>query len=124
MIKDLKKYIEKLIQDDELWRFYKTREWRDLKQHVLKESNYECYECKRHGIINRYDADEYGKKKLISTVHHRQFVRKHPELALSEFNEYDGKRYRNLIPVCKASHNKLHPEKIKAPQSFMNEERW
>ena len=126
MIKNLKQYIENLIHENELWRFYKTKEWIVLKNHVLEEFNHECYICKKNGIITRYDEDENGNRKLISTVHHNQFVRKHPELALSEFYLYNGKQYRNLIPVCKACHNKLHPEKRKNKSSehFTNEERW
>ncbi len=126
MIKNLKQYIENLIREDELWRFYKTKEWIVLKNYVLEEFNHECYICKKNGIITRYDEDENGNRKLISTVHHNQFVRKHPELALSEFYWYNGKQYRNLIPVCKACHNKLHPEKRKNKSSehFTNEERW
>lgn len=121
-----KEYIEQLIRKNELWRFYKSREWIDLKERILQENHHECYECKKRGIITRYDVAEDGSKKLISTVHHVQFVRSHPELALSEYYYYQGERKRNLIPVCKACHNKLHPEKRKRQQSsaFINEERW
>lgn len=124
MINNLKQYIEKLIEKDELWRFYKTKEWTSLKKQILEKNNYECQECKRNGVITRYDIDSDGKKKLISTVHHVQFVRRHPELALSEWYEYKGERKRNLIPVCKSCHNKLHPEKQKKKREFFNEERW
>lgn len=127
---ELKKWIEELIDNGELWRFYKSKEWRTLKEQILKENHYECAECKRHGIITRYDVDEEGNKRLLSTVHHVQFVRKHPALALSRTYTYEGKTYQNLIPVCKACHNKLHPEKRRYRQQtknddhFMNEERW
>lgn len=121
-----KEYIEQLIKKNELWRFYKSREWIDLKERILQEQHHECYECKKRGVITRYDVAEDGNKKLISTVHHVQFVRSHPELALSEYYYYNGERRRNLIPVCKACHNKLHPEKHKRQQSsgYVNEERW
>lgn len=124
---NVKKYIEQLIEDDELWRFYKTKEWRVLKEKILKENNYECAECKRRGKITRYDVKPDGTKTLISTVHHVQFVRKHPELALSRTYWYKGKQYDNLIPVCKSCHNNLHPEKRKKydkENHFTNEERW
>lgn len=121
----LEDYINTLIERNELWRFYKTKEWMSLKESVLKENNYECAECKRHGRITRYDTTPDGKRKLISTVHHVQFVRKHPELALSRYYYYDGKRYDNLLPVCKACHNKLHPEKRHGKsKTFTNIERW
>lgn len=125
---ELKKWIEKLIEDGTLWKFYKSKEWIKVKTEVLEENHYECAECRKQGKITRYDIDENGNKKLISTVHHVQYVRKHPALALSKTYIFDGKEYQNLIPVCKACHNRLHPEKKrhtkKNQQRFMNEERW
>ena len=115
---ELVSWISKLIAENELWRVYKSKEFRTLKQEVLEEQHYECQECKKQGIITRAD-----------TVHHVQFVRKHPHLALSKYYEYEGKQYKNLIAVCKACHNKLHPEKqnkmkkTKA-RDFINEEKW
>ena len=117
------KIIRELIDKDELWRFYKSKEWIRLKNKILKENHYECAECRKHGVITRHDDGG----RLLSTVHHVCHVRDHPELALSEwYKDYEtGKLERNLIPVCKACHNKLHPEKIKKNRSaFMNEERW
>ena len=99
---ELVKWIEKLRESGELWRFYKSKEWRNLKDEVLKEQHYECQICKKQGIITKAD-----------TVHHNQFVTKHPSLALSKLYYYKGKQYRNLISVCRACHNKLHPEKHK-----------
>lgn len=117
-------WIRSLIQKDELWRFYKSKEWIALKNKILKENHYECAECRKHGVITRYDDGG----RLLSTVHHVCHVRDHPELALSEwYKDYStGKLERNLIPVCKACHNKLHPEKIKRvnQDKFVNDERW
>lgn len=121
-------WIRELIRTGELWKFYKTKEWRSLKASILKERHYECAECRRHGVITRYDVSEDGQKKLISTVHHVCHVRDHPELALSRwYKDYEtGEMKENLIPVCKACHNKLHPEKQKHKRSdgYVNEERW
>lgn len=123
-MKDTEQYIRNLIEKDELWRFYKSKEWITLKQRILTENHYECQECKRNGIITRYDKAEDGSSRLISTVHHVQYVRSHPDLALSEFYEYKGQQKRNLIPVCKACHNRLHPEKRKTKTGYVNKERW
>lgn len=116
----LEKWIRELIDKNELWRFYKSKYWagnrnmEGLKNEVLKEQHYECQECLKEGKIIRAD-----------TVHHVQFVRKHPRLALSKYYTYQGKEYRNLIAVCAACHNKLHPEKHKPKKvTFINEERW
>lgn len=98
--RELVKWIENLKQDNELWKFYKSKEFRHLKDEVLEEQHYECQKCKEDGIITKAD-----------TVHHIQFVRKYPELALSKYYTYKGKQYRNLIAVCKSCHSKLHKEK-------------
>lgn len=47
-----------------------------------------------------------------STVHHRKYLRMHPELALDE---------DNLEPICEKCHYEEHHKK---PQGFVNEERW
>lgn len=115
------------MSKDELWRFYKSKEWIQLKNEVLKDNHYECAECKKHGVITRYDIDADGNKKLLSTVHHVCHVRDHPELALDRYyKDYEtGQMEVNLIPVCKACHNKLHPEKVmNRKEKFVNEERW
>lgn len=125
--KELKAYIEKLIKDDCLWKFYKRDEWIELKTAILKENHYECAICKKQGKITRYDIDKDGNKKLISTVHHIQYVRKHPELALSRYYTYKGKTYINLIPICKSCHNQIHPRnesKVQHSEKYVNEERW
>lgn len=114
-MKDLVKWINELIEAKELWKFYKSKEFRHLKEEVLREQHYECQECKKRGKINKAD-----------TVHHVQFVRKYPALALSKYYTHNGKQYKNLIAVCKSCHNKLHPEKhkIRENNKFINKERW
>ena len=115
---ELSIWINKLISKNELWRFYKSKPWLKLKAEVLRKNHYECAICKAKGIITRFDIGADGSKRKLSTVHHIKHVRDYPELALSK---------DNLIPVCKACHNKLHPEKIKKKniyQSFTNTERW
>lgn len=99
-VSQLVRWIDGLIDQDALWKFYKSKEFVKLKNNILKKQHYECQICREQGIITRAD-----------TVHHVQYVRSHPELALSEFFYANGKRCRNLIAVCKSCHNKLHREK-------------
>ena len=108
--RELVKWINDLIKKDELWRFYKGKEFRHLSAEILKKDHYECCICKRPNA---------------TTVHHVQFVRTYPELALSKYYFYEGKKYRNLISVCKECHNKLHPEKLKrSKKRTITEERY
>ena len=121
--------IQKWIADGELWRFYKTKEWISLKTSVLAAGHYECKICRQQGKITRYDIDEQGRKHLLSTVHHVNHVRSHPELAMSRAyrDPITNEVKDNLIPVCKACHNKLHPEKRKnnsKKNCYTNVERW
>lgn len=123
--------IRQLIADGKLYSFYKSKEWLRLKDQVLRDAHYECAICKSHGIITRYDVAESGAKTLLSTVHHVCHVREHPELALSRTykDQVTGEIKPNLIPVCKACHNRLHPEKIRWARRthddrYDNQERW
>jgi len=124
---DLVKWINELIRDGELWKFYKSEEWIRLKSRVLTEQHHECQICKRSGIVTRYDEGQDGKRKLISTVHHVNHVRAHPDLALSRYyTGRDGEWRDNLIAICKKCHNRIHDRtfaKAKKP-GYTNEERW
>lgn len=96
----LVQWIRELIDQDALWKFYKSKEFVKLKDGILKKQHYECQVCREQGIITKAD-----------TVHHIQYVRSHPELALSEYYNDNGQQKRNLIAVCKSCHNKIHTEK-------------
>lgn len=50
-----------------------------------------CVECKKYG--RRHDA---------TTVHHIKELEQYPELALVD---------SNLVSLCEACHNKMHPGK-------------
>lgn len=126
---ELATWIRELIDKDELWKFYKSKDWIRLKTTILQMNHYECYECRRRGKITRFDTDAEGNKKLISTVHHVHHVRNFPELAMTLYvmDPETGRHELNLVPVCKACHNILHPEKNKKKkqeEGFVNEERW
>lgn len=111
--KELRQWIEKLIEENKLYKFYKSRLWIEKKEKVLKEFHNECMWCKERGKISK--AEE---------VHHMQYVKKYPELALEEFYTYQGKLYRNLIPLCHDCHDRAHERmKYKKREQF-NEERW
>lgn len=121
--RELATWINSLIKEDKLYKFYKSKYWKGnkdtegLKNEILREQHRECQVCL------------HKSPKLVTianTVHHVQFVRKYPELALSKHYMYNGKQYINLIAVCKECHNKLHPEKSTRNHidKFTNEERW
>lgn len=113
----LEKWIKQLIEEDKLYKFYKCKEWRQLSEAVMKENNYECQHCKKRGFHTP-----------ARSVHHVQWVRRHPRLALSRTYIYNGVTYNNLIPLCEDCHNKEHDKgkgwKKENKNKFVNEERW
>lgn len=41
--------IRELIAENKLYRFYKSREWQQLRDRILREHHYECAWCKEKG---------------------------------------------------------------------------
>ena len=117
----LVKWINELIEEDKLYRFYKSREWLELRARVLFEHHNECCKCRARGRITK-----------AQTVHHVQHVKDRPDLALSQYTiDDEGNRIVNLIPLCNACHNLEHPEKAykafftnKKNKDDEPEERW
>lgn len=96
--RSLAAWIRELIRDGEIWRFYKTREFMDLRQKVLNEFHHECADCLEKGRYTR-----------AVLVHHEKEVRDRPDLALSEwYVDGDGNRRRNLVPLCFNCHELRH----------------
>ena len=71
--------IRKLIEQDKLYRFYRSRAWRNLSHAVIAENNNECFFCKRS-----------GKYSPAIETHHIMHVRDYPELAYSRFYHGTG----------------------------------
>lgn len=84
----VEQWVSKLIVEGRLEEFYNSKYWRRLRKEVLIEYKYECQDCKARGFYARAD-----------TVHHQQYVIKHPRYALSKVYIFQGKVYINLIPL-------------------------
>lgn len=109
-------WIRQLLAINKIVRFYQTKEWIALKEEVLYELHYECQECLKKGKYTRANC-----------VHHVNEVRHRPDLALSKYYvDKEGKKQRNLIPLCNKCHNQIHDKLGKYTRSigFYNEERW
>lgn len=70
---------------------YKSKKWKKKRAVILRRDKYLCQECKK-----------YGRKREAVTVHHIKHVDEYPELAYND---------DNLVSLCNACHNKMHPEK-------------
>lgn len=107
------RWIQFLIDKDLLHIFYTHSEWLKLREDVLRDHNNECQTCKARGFYSR-----------ATHVHHVQWVRRHPRLALSKTYMFQGKEYKNLVPLCHACHEEEHPDRYGKRQPPLTEERW
>ena len=96
--------------------FYDSKEWRRLRKDVLKTDKKECQICKSKGYYTK-----------ANHVHHINYVRKHPELALeTHYKDDEGNIKRSLISVCKDCHETVcHPERLRwNVKEQITKERW
>ena len=70
---------------------YMDKRWLKKKAAILRRDQYKCRECRR-----------YGRSREAKEVHHIKHVDSYPELAFTD---------TNLVSLCHACHNKMHPEK-------------
>lgn len=116
----LSSWIHELIKTDTLYRFYKSDDWLELRDNVLRDAHYECQLCLKDGIYKRAEM-----------VHHINEVRKRPDLALTrEFiDPVTHEKRENLIALCNSCHEKVHDrcgnfKRQNGRGQFKNEERW
>lgn len=101
MEQNILEWIKQLIRDNDTHSFYTSSVWRKKQKEILKKQHFECQRCKKKGFVVR-----------AVTVHHKEYLRKHPELALED---------ENLEAVCDKCH---YDEHHRRKQRFINEERW
>ena len=100
---------------DEAFLFYVSKEWRRLRKQILRDDKAECFHCRAKGFYSK-----------ANTVHHINYLRIHPELALSRmYVDDEGITKRNLICVCRECHETVcHPERLRKAKEQLNEEKW
>ena len=96
------------IKQGNVSKFYKSGAWTKKRKEILTRDHNECQVCK-----------EKGRFSVANTVHHIKHLTDQPELGLVD---------SNLLSVCSACHNQLHPERmlpVKCREvQVINEERW
>lgn len=98
-------------------KFYKSKEWRTIREQAIRIDNYECRHCRRKGkVTTRNTTNERGKKTKMD-VNHIKSLKTHPHLAL----EID-----NLEYLCVDCHNIADGKDkyIKKEKKFFSPERW
>lgn len=106
-------FVKRCIHDDDLHRFYNNKRWLKKRNEVLELDHFECQDCKLKG--------NYTKATM---VHHNQYVKNHPDLALEIWYIFNGKLYRNLISLCHSCHELRHGHRVKETFKPITEERW
>ena len=95
---ELTAWIRDLESHGKVYKFYKSKEWLELRQKILEENHFECAKCKSKGRIKR-----------AVTVHHVNHVHDRPDLALSRtYVDTLGVERNNLEPLCARCHNEEH----------------
>lgn len=106
-------FIKKAI-DKDIHTFYIWNKWKKVRAEVLSMDKYECQLCKSRGKYTR-----------ATTVHHVNYVKKHPELALEIWYMWRGEKKRNLISLCHDCHEEVHGfRREKYYKEPLTEERW
>lgn len=101
---DIYKRLTQYIKDDTMIKFYRTKEWRQLRNIAMQRDNQECQRCKRN-----------GKHSKGETVHHMIEVKVKPTLALN---------LNNLETLCNTCHNIVHDKFGTIENKFTTKERW
>lgn len=101
-------HLLRLIKEGKYIKFYKSKEWKELRKEILERDANECVHCRKKGWFRPAEC-----------IHHIKHLKARPDLALEP---------TNLVTLCNQCHNKEHPEKLKAfhtkefPKEF--KERW
>lgn len=82
---------------DQIERFYKSEKWIHARKKALARDGYRCRECRRYG---RKDKD--GLPIAAEVVHH---------IIAVEDDWSKRLELSNMESLCRACHNKRHPEK-------------
>jgi 5-methylcytosine-specific restriction protein A len=93
---------------------YESKAWRKLRKEILISDKYECQVCKAKGFYIK-----------ANTVHHINYIKLHPELALDKFyKDDDGNVKRNLISLCHLCHEHIHEWLQKEKEEPLTVEQW
>lgn len=107
--------LQAMLADGTSDRFYSWPEWEHVRREVLILDHNECQICRRCHRVGPADL-----------VHHVKHLKARPDLALSVFDPSTGER--QLLSVCRACHEMLHPERMRRKDfglvTPLTQERW
>ena len=108
------KFVIECIKNNNISAFYEHKLWRRIRKEILTDDKFECQICKLKGFYNK-----------ANVVHHVNYLKLHPELALEKFYKSDeGVVKRNLISLCHNCHEKIHEWLVKEKNEPLTREQW
>lgn len=105
-------FVKECIKTD-IHLFYNWGKWKSLRKQVLAMDKHECVMCRARG---RYTP--------AATVHHVNYVKRCPELALEIWYDWQGEKKRNLISLCHDCHEEVHGYRKHSIAEPLTTERW
>lgn len=106
-------YVKSCIKKNDIHTFYVWGPWKRIRKEVLAMDHGECQRCKA--------MKTYSK---ATVVHHVNYVKRHPELALEVWYEWHGQTRRNLVSLCHGCHEAVHGNRKPEDKEPLTEERW
>lgn len=103
---------------NDVHKFYKWSRWEKVRAQVLKMDRYECQKCRER---HRY--------KRADTVHHVNYLKDRPDLALEIWyrDSVSHCMKRNLVSLCHQCHEEAHGWRKSEKEDIkrvVTEERW
>lgn len=100
-------------------KFYRGKDWEQVRQFVLNRDNRECQHCKKHGRVHVDSVKQDGERKSIQlNVDHIEELHDRPELALDP---------DNLQTLCLRCHNEKHGRfhwRLRNKNKWADDEAW
>lgn len=105
---------------------YKTKEWKDVREKVLKMDKGLCQRCL--GKYKSVPGRPIRRTKAV-LVHHNFELLEYPKWKYSIFVTVNGKKERNLVSLCNECHEEIHERTHRSrsfakKEEFTTEERW
>lgn len=105
---------------------YKTKEWKEVREKVLKMDKGLCQRCL--GKYKPVPGRPIRRTKAV-LVHHNFELLEYPEWKYSIFVIVNGKKERNLVSLCNDCHEEIHERthrsrSFEKKEEFTTEERW
>ncbi len=101
-----------IIKNGEFKKFYKSKQWRDMRLQALQRDKFECQRCN-----GSFGSNDEVKLTTATEVHHIKPIKEFPELCLA---------LSNLVSLCHRCHDIIEGRFTVYPvrKQKLTEEKW